>query len=81
MPSEQLYIDANNLSPKELAVVLNDLAKNETEHDMHLEYRSQNLSKAFEAVALRSYTHPNALCRLGYYYNSKKRLNSLPLGE
>ena len=81
MPSKQSYIDANNLSPKELAELLENLANNEAEYQKYLMYRSEKLSKGFKAVALRSFTHPNAVCRLGYYYNAKRRWDSLSLYE
>lgn len=81
MPSKQSYIDANSLSPKELAGLLEKISNNEIEYKKYLAYRTKKLSKAFKTVALRSYTHPNAICRLGYYYNSMKKWDALPLGE
>ena len=71
MPSKQSFIDANHLSPEELADLLRQVSSDENEYQKYLAFRTKKLSKSFKTVALRSYTHPNAVCRLGYYYESK----------
>lgn len=74
MPSNDSYIDANQLTPKQLADKIYFLANNELEYNKYFSFKqATKLSKEFENIALMSYVHPNALCRLcNYYYDKKK---------
>lgn len=67
MPANSSFIDANDVSPKELASTLTRLASNEAEYNKYLEFKKQPISPQFEEIALMSYTHPNVLCRLCEY--------------
>jgi hypothetical protein len=67
MPSNDSFIDANKLSPKELADKLNGLAGDEKAYNKYFEFKEKALPQHFEEVALMSYTHPNVLCRMCHY--------------
>eukprot|EP00597_Dinobryon_sp_UTEXLB2267_P001877 CAMPEP_0170069610 /NCGR_PEP_ID=MMETSP0019_2-20121128/8219_1 /TAXON_ID=98059 /ORGANISM="Dinobryon sp., Strain UTEXLB2267" /LENGTH=273 /DNA_ID=CAMNT_0010277695 /DNA_START=275 /DNA_END=1096 /DNA_ORIENTATION=+ len=67
MPSNSSYIDANNMTPKDLAKKLQFLANNEMEYNKYFTFKTQPLSEEFKQIALMSYTHPNVLCRLCEY--------------
>ena len=64
MPSNDSFINANNLTPQQLADKLNRLSSNEEEYNKYFAFKKQPLSKEFEDMALMSYVHPNVLCRL-----------------
>ena len=74
MPSNDSYIDANDMTPKELADLLRRLSSDEKEYNRYLAFKDRPLPKSFEDVALMSYTHPNILCRLCTYALEKKKL-------
>jgi len=67
MPSNSSFIDANILSPVQLAELLKRLAADETEYNHYLAFKKDPLPAAFEDIALLSYVHPNVLCRLCDY--------------
>jgi len=67
MPSNSSYIDANNMTPKDLAKKIQFLAGNEVEYNKYFAFKAQPLSENFKQIALMSYTHPNVLCRLCEY--------------
>ena len=73
MPSNDSYIDANDMSPKQLADLLKRLSSNEEEYDRYFAFKNKPLPKSFEDIALMSYTHPNILCRLCNYALEKKQ--------
>jgi hypothetical protein len=82
MPSKQSFINANTMTPKELATKLLVLEDKEEEYNKFLEYRKRkSLSNAFRSVALRSYTHPNVICRLGAHLHMKRKWEALPIGK
>ena len=53
------------MSAVELAELLNKLAKDEMAYNKYFAYKTRPLAPHFEQMALRSYTHPNVLCRYG----------------
>jgi|MDTB01.2.fsa_nt_gb hypothetical protein len=73
MPSNDSYIDANDMSPRELADLLKRLSSDEGEYNRYFAFKDRALPKSFEDVALMSYTHPNILCRLCTYALEKKQ--------
>ncbi len=64
MPSNDSFVNANNLTPKQLADRLTALGNSEVEYNRYFAFKKQPLSKEFEDMALKSYVHPNVLCRL-----------------
>ena len=70
MPANDSYIDANSLSPLQLATKLTALSQSETEYAKFFASKDRPLSKSFKDIALMSYTHPNVLCRLCDYVSS-----------
>ena len=67
MPANHSYINANDLNPQQLAEKLKFLASNEIEYNKYFEYKKVPLSQDFQEMALKSYVHPNVLCRLCEY--------------
>lgn len=67
MPANDSFIDANALSPRQLATKLTELSKDEKEYAKFFAFKDRPLSQSFKDVALMSYTHPNVLCRLCDY--------------
>ncbi len=67
MPGNNSFIDANGLTPRQLADKLLALSKNEVEYEKYFSFKTENdgkLSAEFERIALMSYSHPNVMCRL-----------------
>lgn len=67
MPHNTSFINASNMTPRELADVLLKYAKNEDLYNGFFQYKKMNngqLPKHFEDIALMSYAHPNVVCRL-----------------
>lgn len=66
------------MSPMELGSYLQFLNENEYEYNKYMDYRGSDkkLLKAFRFMTLRSYTHPNVICRLGDYLHSGGRRSS-----
>jgi hypothetical protein len=79
LPSNDSYIDANNMTPTELAALIRKLATDEGEYNKYLEYKKRPLSEEFLQITSMSYTHPNVLCRLCEYglEHKKKKKNAL----
>jgi hypothetical protein len=71
MPSNASYIDANPMSPIQLATLLMKLAKNEQDYNQYLAFKNHPLSSEFLQMTTQSYTHPNILCRLCDYAATK----------
>lgn len=64
MPSNDSFINANEMFPAQLAVLLHELENDEKRYSRYLAFKRAPLSERFQEMALRSYTHPNVLCRL-----------------
>ncbi|KAJ1439633.1 hypothetical protein B484DRAFT_427673 [Ochromonadaceae sp. CCMP2298] len=64
MPS---FVDANDLSPQQLADLLLRLSKDEKEYSTYFAFKQQPLSAQFTHMAMQSYVHPNVLCRMCQY--------------
>ena len=75
MPSEDSYINANNLTAIELANLINRLTNDENEYNQYFAFKNRPISKSFQQIALMSYTHPNVLCRLCEYVNKQTYQN------
>ena len=65
MPSNNSYVDANNMNPLQVADLIKRLSdpSNEDEYNKYLAFKDKPLSTDFERIALMSYNHPNILCR------------------
>jgi hypothetical protein len=55
MPSNSSFIDANGLTPQQLAALLQRLAANRTEYDQYFLFKRQPLPRDFVQMALNSY--------------------------
>jgi hypothetical protein len=82
MPAPSAFINANKLTSEVLGqILIQEVSGGSKSFEKHFQYREKKtISKSFKALALRGYNHPNAICRLGYYYNSKRRWDNLPVG-
>ena len=76
MPSNDSFINANYIAPKELAKLLTSLSSNEKEYNKFMRFKNHPIPKHFKDIALMSYTHPNAACRLCAYAESMKVNNN-----
>jgi hypothetical protein len=65
---ENSFINANSMTPAELARLINELASDEDKYNKYFEFKSKPMPDHFINIASMSYTHPNALCRLCDYY-------------
>ena len=72
MPSNDSFINANDMNPKELASLLTMLSSNEKEYNKYMNFKKRPIPKNFEEVALMSFSHPNAACRLCAYAEHMK---------
>jgi hypothetical protein len=72
MPSSDSFINANNMTPEELASLLTSLSSNEEEYNKFMRFKNDPIPKYFEDVAFKSYTHPNAACRICDYANEMR---------
>jgi len=70
LPSNDSFINANELEPAELAELLLRLKDDETAYARFFDFKKRPLPASFNQVALRSYTHPNVLCRLCEFANN-----------
>lgn len=64
MPANDSFIDANALNPRQLADLLLQLGTDQARYEAYLAFKQRPLSRGFKDMALKSYTHPNVLCRL-----------------
>jgi hypothetical protein len=55
MPSNSSFIDANALTPQQLAALLQRLAANRAEYDQYFLFKRQPLPPDFVQMALNSY--------------------------
>jgi hypothetical protein len=67
MPSRNSFINANQMTAKQIADLLLRLSADEAEYNKYFEYRKKPLSEEFFEVTQRSYCHPMVLCRLCDY--------------
>ena len=67
MPSPDSYVDANAMSPPELAALLKQLASDESSYQRFFAFKDRPLRPGFTSMAEDSYCHPNVLCRLCEY--------------
>lgn len=79
MPSSDSFINANNLSPIQLANKLMYLSQSESDYHKFFHFKNRtgesNILRSFSRMALKSYTHPNVLCRIGTYVNRKFKMS------
>lgn len=67
MPDGGSFIDANNMSPKEVADLVKSLNNDEDKYESYFAFKKKPLTEEFQQIALNSYTHPNVACRLCEY--------------
>jgi hypothetical protein len=65
------YINANGMSAEALAELVIRLAADEQEYNKYFAFKEQPIPPHFVAMASKSYSHPNALCRICEYYREK----------
>ena len=74
MPCNSSFINANGMTPKQLATLLNTLAKDERKYSAFLDFKAHPLPARFVEMAWQSYVHPNVLCRIcDYHFNHLKK--------
>ena len=64
------------MNPNQLSTLLTSLSSNEKEYNKYMSFKKNPIPKQFEEIALMSYTHPNAACRLCAYAEHMKDVNS-----
>lgn len=67
MPSNDSFIDANQLSPKQLADKLLAIGKDEKLFNSYFDFKQKPLAQSFRAIGEMSYTHPNVVRRICDY--------------
>ena len=67
MPSTTSFIDANDMTPIQLAALLNRLSGNKEEYEEYMSFKRLPLSESFANITVMSYAHPTVLCRLCDY--------------
>ena len=72
MPSNDSFIDANDMSPDELVSLLTKLSNDETEYNKYFEFKKRPLTDSFKRIGRMSFTHPNVLCRYCEYALKEK---------
>jgi len=75
MPSNDSFINANLMSAHVLAKLLTSLSNNEKEYNKFMRFKKDPIPKHFEDIALMSYTHPNAACRICAYADNMRIRN------
>lgn len=64
MPSEDSFINANNLNPKQLADLLNSIISDEIKYNQYFAFKKRSISEEFRRMGEMSYVHPNAVKRI-----------------
>lgn len=67
VPSNNSVIDANNLTPRELAEKIKKLSTDEQAYNKYFEFKQKPLSEHFKQITLKAFSHPNILCRICDY--------------
>jgi hypothetical protein len=67
MPSRDSFINANQMTAKQIADLLLSLSTDEKAYNKYFQYRTKPLSSEFFEITQRSYCHPMVLCRLCDY--------------
>ena len=67
MPGKDSFIDANSLSPKELADLLQSYISNEQKYQSFFAFKQRPISQEFIEMTQRSYVHPNVVRRICDY--------------
>ncbi|RYH24214.1 hypothetical protein EON65_17070 [archaeon] len=73
MPSNDSYIDANSLSPKQLADRLKAIAASPEEYDKYMQFKSRPLTEDFRKITEMSYVHPQVVQRICAYAQKKDK--------
>jgi hypothetical protein len=64
MPSNDSFINANNLTPRALADLILRVGADEQEYSKYFAFQQRPLSAEFQQIADMSYVHPNVVKRL-----------------
>jgi hypothetical protein len=68
MPAENSFINANELTPRELADLMMKIAKDEKLYDSYFQWKEKKvLPKEFHEIGEMSYCHPNVVRRICDY--------------
>lgn len=65
------YVNANGMSPPDLAKLVYSVAKDEALYNKSFAFKKEPIPEHFVKMASMSYSHPNALCRLCDHYAAK----------
>jgi hypothetical protein len=77
MPSEDSFIDANNLSPKELADLMKKISSNEQQYNSYFSFKQRPITSSFYEIGNMSYVHPNVVKRIcDFSFDYKKKSSS-----
>lgn len=64
MPASDSFIDANDLTPLELAEKLKAIDSDRKLYDSYFAFKKRSLSPEFQSIGEMSYVHPNLMARL-----------------
>jgi hypothetical protein len=67
MPAKDAYINANELTPKQLADLLKSIGQDEKKYQQYLSFKQHPISPHFQEIVDMSYVHPNVVVRLCDY--------------
>ena len=77
MPSPMSFIDANDMTPLQLATLLSRLSASKEEYEEYMSFKRRPLSESFANITVMSYAHPNVLCRLCDYAVEQREKSDL----
>jgi hypothetical protein len=72
MPSNDSFINANHLNPKQLADLLTSIIANENKYDEYFAFKKKPISESFRQMGEMSYVHPNVVKRICDHAIQKK---------
>eukprot|EP01039_Chlorochromonas_danica_P009570 gene9570-10577_t len=64
MPSDESFINANSLTPLQLATLLKEIAGNQDRYMQYMEFKKHSLPQSFLSITNMSYVHPNVAIRI-----------------
>lgn len=77
MPADDSFIDANALSPKQLADLLKSLATDSKAYAAYMAFKQRPLSASFLQISNMSYVHPNVvsrICDVAHAWQDKQKM-------
>jgi hypothetical protein len=77
MPSNDSFIDANNMNPKQLADLLTQIGSDQKAYESYFTFKQRPIDPQFQSIVDMSYVHPNVLQRVCSYAHTQKQNSSL----